>query len=170
MAETKITYGSDVALAVTAWTTTLLTQEWATSAIFDNSSSLFADVLLGGIVEGDTVTGVITAGESFDIYIVGQYSGTATDMGGGIDALLGAANEEVKDVAFVKANLKLLVSVQVEATTPDVDQGYHWGPTSVEQVFGRMPQFFMLLLHNNTGASLGAGSDVNTVGITYTSA
>lgn len=169
MAETKITYGSDVALGVTDWATTLLTQEWATSALFDNSTSQFDDVLVGGIIEGDTVTGVIAAGESFDIYIVGRYSAGANDFGGGIDALLGVSVEEVEDVDFVKANLKLLVSIQVEPTAPDVDQGYHWGPISVEQFFGRMPQFFMLLLHNNTGASLGASSDVNTVGITYTS-
>jgi len=169
MAETKITYAADVALAVTAWDTTLLTGEAATSAIFDNSSSNFMDVLLGGIIEGDTITGILAAGESFDLYIAGQYSDTATDMGGAIDALFGAAGEEVEDVSWVKANMTLLKSIQVEPTAPDVDQGYHFGPISVAQFFGGvMPKRFILLLHNNTGASLGAGSDVNTQGITYT--
>lgn len=168
MAETKIKYGSNVSLGVSNWVTSLLTQEWATSSIFDNSSSLFDDVLIGGIVEGDTATGVIAAGESFDIYIIGQYSATVTDMGGGIGASFGAANEVTEDVAFVKANLILVTAISVEPTAPDVDQGYQWGPMGVAQFFGGvMPHNFMLLLHNNTGASLGAGSDVNTVGITY---
>lgn len=168
MAETKMKYGGDVALAVTAWVTSLLTQEWATSAIFDNTASLFMDVEVGGIIEGDTVTGIIAAGESFDIYILGQFSETATDMGGGINALLDAAAEQVEDVDFVKANLTLLVSLLVEPTAPDVDQGYTFGPIGIAQFFGGvMPKFCMLLLHNNTGASLGPGSAVNTRGITY---
>lgn len=167
MAETKITYDTDAALAVAAWTTTLATQEWATSAIFDNTSSLYMDVLCGGILEISATTPV--AGDSMDVYICGQYSETATDMTGGIDALLGAAGEEVEDVAFVKANLILMRSVQVEETTPATAQGYHWGPIGVAQFFGGvMPKRFMLLLHNNTAAALATGSDVNTTGITYT--
>lgn len=126
------------------------------------------DVILGGVIEADTVTGVMAAGETYDIYIVGQYSETATDMGGGIDALFGAAGEEVEDVSWVKANLEILKSVALEATTPDTAQGYHWGPISVAQFFGVMPKRFMLLLVNNTGASLGSGSDVNTTGVTFT--
>ena len=171
MAETKMNYGGDVALAVVDWATTLLTGEWATSAIFDNTASLFMDVEVGGIIEGDTVTGVIAAGESFDIYIAGQSSETATHFGGGIDALLGAAAEQTEDVDFVKANLTLFESLAVEPTAPDVDQGYRFGPMGVAQFFGGiMPKFFLLLLHNNTGASLGGSSAVNTRGITYDTA
>jgi len=168
MAETKIKYGPDVALAVVDWATTLLTGEWASSAIFNNTTTLFMDVEVGGIIEGDTVTGIIAAGESFDIYIAGQTSETATHFGGGIDLLLGAAAEQLEDVDFVKANLTLFKSVRVEPTTPDVDQGYRFGPMGVAQFFGGiMPKFFLLLLHNNTGASLGVGSAVNTRGITF---
>lgn len=169
MAVTQITYATDAALAVTAWTTTLLTGEAATSAIFNNTSTLFMDVLVGGVIEADTVTGVMAAGETYDIYIAGQYSETATDMGGGIDALFGAAGEEVEDTSWVKANLDILKTINLEITAPDTQQGYHWGPIGVAQFFGGvMPKRFMLLLVNNTGASLGSGSDVNTTGITYT--
>ena len=166
MAEQKIKYGSDVALTIAAWTTTLLAGEWATSSIFDNTTSLFEDVLLGGIIELAATTPLV--GETLDIYIIGQYSGTATDMTGGIDALLTAAAEQVADVDFVIANLKLLVQIDVEATTPAIAQGYQWGPESVRAIFGEMPQRFALLLRNNTGAALAAGSDVNTVGVTHT--
>ena len=168
MAETKITYGSDVALAVTEWDATLAAGEFATSAIFDNTTSKFMDLLLGGVLELDATTPV--AGDTLDIYIVGQYSATATDMTGAIDALLNAATEEAEDVAFVKANLQRLVTVSVEATTPATAQGYHWGPIGVAQFFGGvMPQKLMLILHNNTAGTMAAGPDVNTVGITYTS-
>ncbi len=167
MAETKIKYGSDVALAVTEWDATLAAGEFATSAIFDNTTSLFMDVLVGGVLELDATTPV--AGDTMDIYVVGQYSGTATDMTGAIDALLNAETEEVEDTAFVKANLTLLASVSVEATIPATAQGYHWGPVGVAQFFGGlMPQRFMLILHNNTAGTMAAGPDVNTVGITYT--
>ncbi len=167
MAETKITYGSDVALAVTEWDTTLATTQFATSAIFDNTTSLFMDVLVGGVLELDATTPV--AGDTMDIYVLGQYSGTATDMTGAIDALLNAATEEAEDTAFVKANLILLVSISVEADTPATAQGYHWGPIGIAQYFGQMPQRFMLLLHNNPAGTMAANPDVNTVGVTYTS-
>lgn len=162
------TYDTDASLAVTAWTTTLLAGETATSAIFDNTTTKYVDVLIGGILELDATTPVV--GDTMDIYITGQYSETATDMGGGIDALFGAAGEEVVDVSFVRANLTLLAVVSVEATTPAVAQGYHWGPISVASAFGGvMPKRFMLALHNNTAGAMAAGCDVNTTGIQYTS-
>ncbi len=168
---TTQTYATDVALAVTAWTTTLLTKESATSAIFDNESTNYMDVLIGGVIEADTVVGIIVAGDTYDIYIHGQYrSSTATDMGGGIDALLGAAAENVIDTDWVLSNSILVKSIQVELLTPDTPQGYHWGPIGVAQFFGNvMPRKFMLNLHVNTNdAALGSGSLVNTTGITFT--
>ena len=167
MAEAKIKYGSDVALAVTEWDATLAAGQFATSAIFNNTSSLFMDVLVGGALDLDATTPVV--GDTMDIYVLGQYSGTATDMTGAIDNLLNAATEEAEDVAFVKANLILLVSVAVEATTPANAQEYHWGPVSIAAAFGgTMPQRFLLLLHNNTAGTMAASPNVNTVGITYT--
>ena len=164
---TTITYATDGSIAVTAWGTSLISGDWATSAIYDNTSTNYVDVLLGGVLELGTTT--IVAGDTLDVYLCGQYSETATDMDGAIDALLGAAGEEVEDVSFVKTNLKLLATVNVEATTPDTAQGYHWGPVSVAALFGGiMPKRFMLLLHNNTGGPLAAGSNVNATGITYT--
>ena len=169
MAESKIKYNGDVALAVTAWSTGLAATEFATSAIFDNTTSLFHDVMVGGLLELDATTPV--AGDTMDIYIAGQYSDTTTDMMGGIDALFGPGGEEVVDLAFVQNNLILFDSVSVEATTPATAQGYHWGPNSVANAFGGvMPKAFMLILHNNTSGTMAATPDCNTEGITYTSA
>ena len=134
MAETKITYDTDGSIAVTAWSTGLTTQLSATSAIFDNTSTLYMDVLVGGIIELDATTPIL--GDSLDIYIAGQYSETALDMGGAIDALFAAAGQEVEDVSWVKANMILMKSVQVEATTPAIAQGYHFNPMGVAQFFG----------------------------------
>ena len=164
---TTITYATDTALAVTEWDTTLAAGQYATSAIYDNTTTKYVDVLVGGVLEIDATTPV--AGDTMDIYVSGQYSETATDMTGAIDALLNAATEEVAEVAFVKANLKLLTSVAVEAGTPATAQGYHWGPESIAALFGGiMPKRFMLLLHNNTAGTMAAGPDVNATGITFT--
>lgn len=174
MTTINIEYAADASIAVTAWTTTLLTQEYAASAIFDNTTTKYVDILVGGIIEGDTVTGVIAVGETFDIYVGALYDkDVTTTAGGGIGALLdpGTPAEEVADTDFVKANLILFTSIAVEATTPDVDQGYVFNPKSVAQFFGGvLPQKIFFVLHNNTGASLGAGSALNAVGITYMSA
>ena len=169
MAETKITYGTEAALAVSEWDATLAAGNYATSALFDNSTTLYTDVLVGGLVD---MTGTsVVAGDSLDIYISGQYSDTANDMGGGIGLLFSASAEVSADVAFVAANLTLVKSVQVEATTPATTQGYNWGPIGGAQFFGGvMPKYFQLVLHNNTSGTCAASPNVNTVGITYTTA
>ena len=167
MATSKIAYAADEAIAVTAWGTGLAATQYASSALFDNTTNLYVDVLVGGILQLDATTPV--AG---NIYIAGNYqTATATDMTGGIDALFDAATEETADVGFNPLNLIFLTSVAVEATTPATAQGYHWGPVSVAQAFGGiMPQKFFLVLHNNTAGTMAASSNVNAVGITYTSA
>jgi len=167
MAETLPTRKADAPLTITAWTTSLLTGEFATSALYDSSALM--DALVGGVIEADTVTGIMAAGESFDLYVLGQYSATVTDIGGAIDAALGADGEEAEDVSFVKANMTLMKSISLDSALPDTQQGYHFGPIALAQFFGGvMPRAFMLVLHNNTGASLGSGSNVNVEGITYT--
>ena len=126
---------------------------------------------MGGDIAADTTTGTLAAGESLDIYVVAQYSDTTTDIGGAIDAALGWGNEEAEDVAFVKANMRLLTSIQLEGTAPDTTQDYHFGPIAIAQFFGGVvPKEWGLCLHNNTGATLGSGSTANYFGITYTTA
>ncbi len=169
MAVTLITYAADEALAVTEWDATLAAGQTATSAIYSNTSNLYIDVLIGGILELDATTPAV--GDTMDIYIAGQYdTDTATDMGAGLDALFVATDENVADTEFVLANLTLVTSVAVQATSTFGDAGFHWGPIGVAQFFGGiMPKAFMLLLHNNTAGTMAAGPDVNIVGITYTS-
>lgn len=172
MAETKITYSADAAIAVTQWGTGLTADQWACSAIFDNTSSLYVDLLVGGIIELDAITPVL--GDSLDVYIGALYDkDTTSNAGGGIDALLdpGTPAEEVEDTDFVKGNLILFDAVQVEATTPATAQGYVFNPQGCAQFFGGvLPQKIFFLLHNNTAGAIAAGSALNSVGITYTTA
>lgn len=172
MAVTNITYSADTSIAVTAWGTSLLAGEKATSAIFDNTSTLYVDALVGGIIELDATTPV--AGETLDIYVGALYDKDVTSTpGGGIDSLMdpGTPAEEVADTDFVLANLILFKSIALEATTPATAQGYQFNPTAVAQFFGgNMPQKIYFLLHNNTSGAIAAGSALNLVGITYTTA
>lgn len=165
MATINIAYATAEALTIGAWTTTLAADEWATSSIVDNTSNLYVDALVGGFIELGTTTPA--AGDTLEIYVVGNYdTATATDMTGGIDALLGANNEEAPGTGFMAENLRLLEIVACEA-----NEGYHFGPTSVAAAFGGiLPPKYMIVLHNNTGTALAAGSTCNIIGITYTSA
>ena len=173
MAETKAKYGSDVAITVTNWSTGLANGQWALSSVVDNTTNLFLDFMIGGDIAFSTATGgPIVAGNTMDIYIIAQYSDTAEDIGGAIAALMGWGNEEAADTAFVKANLPgLLVSLSTQATTPDTTEDLHYGPISLINKLGVLvpPKKWGLLLHNNTAATLGAGSTANYYGVTLTS-
>lgn len=168
MAETKVTYGADTALTVTAWTTTLAAGEKATSAIFANGTSNFMDVLVGGDIP---TAATPVAGDSWDIYVAGEYSDTATDLGGGIGTAFTANSEVAEDTAYVLANMILVKSISPRLVTPGSALTYHWGPIGLAQFFGGvMPKNFLLLLHNDTAAALSALATVNTIGVTYTTA
>ncbi len=157
---------------MTEWDTTLAAGQFATSAIFDNTSTLYMDLLVGGILELDATTPV--AGDTLDVYIGALYDkDTTTTPTGGIDSLMdpGTPAEETEDTDFVKANLILFTSVSVEATTPATAQGYQFGPYACAQFFGGiLPQKIFFMLHNNTAGTCATGPALNSVGITYTTA
>jgi len=169
MATTNIAYSADAAIAVTQWDTGLAGGQFATSAIFDNTTTKYIDLLVGGLIELGATTPLV--GETLDIYIGALYDkDTTSTPGGGIDSLMdpGTPAEEAEDVDFVKANLILFKSVSVEATTPAIAQSYAFNPTACAQFFGGiLPQKIYFLLHNNTGGTLVTGSALNSVGITY---
>ena len=167
MSETKIFYDTDTDLPVSAWDSDLTTGLSATSALFDNSTSLYMDVMCGGFVDFTGTSAV--AGDTVDIYVVGTYSDTSTDIGGAIDALLGPDGIEAADTSFIRANTHLMTSISLHGT-PTTVIGYHWGPIGVAQFFGGlMPKKFMLICHANTASSLTGttSGNVNTIGVTY---
>jgi len=176
MTTTNIAYAADAAIVATNWDA-LASDDWATLPAFDNTSTLYVDVLLGGKLHFDTVTGIILAADSFDIYLAALYDkDVASSYTGGIDTAFTANDVTIAaDVEFNPLNLKLLSVVKPEATTPDTEQSYNWGPFSVASRFdGIMPQKFILVGHNNSNDAVlkAATSDhiINAVGITYTNA
>ena len=176
MAVTKVTYAADEAIVTTNWEG-IATGIYASLPLVTNVSNLYVDGLVGGQVDLSTVTaGPIVAGESFDIYLSARFdAGVATSWTGGIDTAFTDNDGSITaDTEFNPLNLILLASVAVEATTPDVEQGYNWGPVSVAGAFGGiMPQNWMLVGHNNTAATTKVATStfiVNFVGITYTTA
>jgi len=171
---TNITYAADSAIVATNWDA-LASSAWATLPAFDNTTTLYVDVLVGGKIHFDTVTGTILAADSFDIYVSARYDDdVTTSYTGGIDALFGANDSSLtEDTEFTPLNLIFLTSVKPEATTADTEQSYNFGPYSIARLFGGiMPQNFILVGHNNSNDAVlkAATSDhiVNVVGITYT--
>ncbi len=176
MTTTKIAYAADEAIVATNWDA-LASSDWATLPAFDNTVNLYIDVLVGGKVHFDTVTGVILASDSFDIYAAALYDkDVASSYTGGIDTAFTANDTSIAiDVEFTPLNLKLMAIVKPESTTEDTEQSYNWGPVSIAGLFGGiMPQKFILVGHANTNDALlaAATSDhvVNAVGIHYTHA
>lgn len=176
MTTLKIAYAADEAIVATNWDA-LASDDWATLPAFDNASNLYVDVLVGGKIHFDTVTGIILASDSFDIYAAALYDkNVASSYTGGIDTAFTANDITIAaDVEFNPLNMKLLAVVKPEATTPDTKQSYNWGPYSIANLFGGlMPQKFILVGHNNSNDAVlaAATSDhvVNAVGIHYTNA
>ncbi len=171
---TNITYAADAAITATNWDL-LSSDDWATLPAFDNTSTLYVDVLVGGKIHFDTVTGTIVAADSVDIYVAALYDkDVASSYTGGIDTAFTADDNSIAaDVEFNPLNLKYLTSVRPEATSPDTEQSYNWGPESIASLFGGLlPQKFILVGHNNSNDAVlkASTSDhvVNAVGITYT--
>lgn len=160
-------YAPDAAIVVTAWDA-LAADDWASSANFDNTSTLYNDLLVGGEIAA--TLGTLAAGEQFEIYVAARYDkDLATSYGGGLGTALGAGDSTLtEDVEFTPLNLKLLTVVAIEDTTPNTTQDYMWGPESVAALFGgTMPQHFILMIHNATGSATGTGNIVNAVGVTF---
>jgi hypothetical protein len=166
MAETKVLYSVDTPIAITL-TAPLTTGLFRASAVVDNGTTLYMDAQVGGMIGSLGTSWAL--GDTVDIYLVPTYSDTATDVGGGIGALLGNGDaDEVEDTDFVKANLILIATVSPEVTAPTTDQDYHWFTGSIAQYCGGvMPKKWSLLIHNNTGGSVDSGN-LSFRGITYT--
>ena len=120
------------------------------------------DILVGGFVS--ITSGTIVAGDTVNVYVTGQYSDTATDMGGGINTGLAADTLITDETDFMKANLTLLAVISLEAGA--VAQDYHWGPVAVAGAFGGvLPENVMFVYEND---SAGATDDITIDYVTVT--
>ena len=134
------------------------------SAVFDNTTTKYVDVLLAGTV---TVGTTPTANTAILIYV----AAIRDDAPAYHDVLDGTTSAEtITSVGVGAGFLKLAAVLSVDTNTSD--RAYGFGPVSVAQLFGGiMPNKFSLFTAHNTGVNLNAtgGNHVfKTTGITYT--
>jgi len=119
------------------------------STEIDNTSNLFIDALLEGFVTVGTPTG--TTGE-IRVYAWASHtalSSTAKDVLDGLDSAETIVSAGVRDGFLVR-----IATMRVDATTSD--RKYPFGPVSLAQAFGQMPQYWGLFVTHNTGAALNS--------------
>jgi hypothetical protein len=123
------------------------------STAVDNSSNLFLDALVAGLIE----TGTVSGNKQVLIYAYGTAdSGTPVYSGkNGANAISGT------DAGFTRADptdLRLIAAVP--CPTSSVVMGF--GPYSVAQAFGGvLPDHWGIVVFNDTGAALSATAGNN---------
>lgn len=118
----------------------------------DNSSGLFLDILLFGLISAGTVSG----NKQFLVYVTGSADGGTTYGGkNGSNAISGT------DAAFTRADPTELVLVKV-IPLPTSSQVYSFGPISLAQVFGgTLPDHVVVVVFNDSGGALANDSTNN---------
>ena len=167
MAELKIKYSSSSAITITLASLATSADRTAgrESTVIDNSSTLYDDVLVGGVITTGTTP---TVSKQIDIYVYAAVNDTPTypDVFAGTDSA-----ETVTSVNVRASALRLLASIVVDATS---DRAYWLAPTPVAQLFGGiMPRYWGVFVAHDTAVNLNAtgGNHVlSMTGISWTSA
>jgi len=120
------------------------------SAEIDNTSNLYQDVEVQGLV---TVGTTPTVNTQIQVYVWGSYVSTATTA---LDTIVGTdADKTITSAGVAMGFLKLAGVGVVDSTTSN--RGYYIGQFSVAQLFGgNMPQFWGLFIAHNTGVALNS--------------
>lgn len=123
----KLVYGTETALTITlnslGESATRAAGRESTAVV--NTSNLFLDCLLGGVI---TTAASVTSGEIIEVWVYGQYEDTPAYPGGvtGSDAALTPATPK-------GTYLKLAASITLDSTS---SKAYYFGPISVAALFG----------------------------------
>lgn len=135
------------------------------STEIDNTTNLFVDALVQGFITTGTTP---TTAKSIRIYFWGSHTSIATTARGVLDGLSSAetlGSAEQRDGFLVRAK-----SIRVNATS---NTKYEFGPISVADVLGEMPQFWGVFVTHDTAVALHATAgnhEMKYTGIKYTSA
>ena len=117
--------------------------------------------IMGGIVPAEMkppLEGFVTVGTTptidttIRIYVWGSHTSLATtakDVLDGLDSVETLSSSGIRD-----GFLRLAAIMDVDTTTSN--RKYHFGPVSVAQLFGKMPQFWGVFVAHNTGVALNA--------------
>lgn len=146
-----------ITLASLATSSTLVSG--AESAVIDNTSNLYLDALLGGLV---TVGTNPTAGTRIEVWCYAPRNDTPDYP----DVFDGTASAEtVTSVAIKAAALRQAAVMVVDATTSD--RGYYFGPVSVANLFGGvLPSRWGVFVTHNTGANLNSTASNHEISYT----
>ena len=115
------------------------------SAIIDNSSDGFEDIILSGKVTAGTSP---TASRSIEVWAV------AWDSNGWPDVFDGTTSSETITSSDIKN--AICKSVATMSTSNTSDRTYFFTGVSAKQVFGVLPSRFVLFIVHNTGVALNA--------------
>lgn len=159
---TTVQYGTPGSLAVTSLVS-LADGAWCSSAIFDNSSELANDVLIGGSVQ----VGAPTADGTIDVYAAGSWDGT--EFGAGVSAGDGGITWGTTGTTHVNGEFDLVFLGSMSIDSTDDNKDVSFGPFNIAQAFGGIvPKKFAVVFENNTGAALhgtGTNNHIDTVAI-----
>ena len=151
MATATINYGT--ATAITCSTASLATSSdfraGRESAEIDNTTNKYLDALVEGFVTTGTSP---TADTEVRIYAWGSHTSLGTNSKGvlgGADSSKTVSTEGVRDSFLVR-----IATVQMDTSTTGFT--FDFGPVSLAQAFGQMPQYWGLFVVHNTGVALHA--------------
>lgn len=162
MATLKLTYASSAAVTITlaslATDASLLTGRESTA--IDNTSNLYVDYLLAGLIAtGTSPTDV----REILVYVAGLIDDTTwPDVLDGTDSA-----ETITSLGVRDPGLKLAARITANNTS---DRVYAFGPISVAALFGgNLPKKFVVFVTHNTGVNLkSSGHSIAVTGVYYT--
>jgi len=132
----------------------------------DNTTNKYIDALLEGF---ETVGTTPTVDTEIRVYVWGSHTSlgtTARDVLDGTDSAETITSEGVRD-----GFMKRVATMRVDSTT--TDRKYQYGPISVRDIFGEVPQYWGVFVTHNTGVNLNStpgNHEHKYTGIKYDSA
>lgn len=143
----KPSYGTKTNFTITLASLAASATVGRQSTAVDNTTDLALDCLVGGLIE----TGTVSGNKQVLIYVAGSVDGGTTYSGKSGANAIGAS-----DAGFTRADPTDLKLIGI-LPTPTSSLVYSFGPYSVAQAFGgNMPDHWVLVVFNDTGASLSA--------------
>lgn len=165
MAVHNIKYASSSALTITmaSLATSATHISGRESTEIDNTSNVYVDALLEGFV---TVGTTPTIDTTIRIYVWGSHTALSTTAK---DALDGADSAETLNSEGIRnLLLKRAATLQVDETVSN--QTYYFGPLSIAELFGEMPQYWGVFVAHDTGVNLnstGSNHEIKYTGIEF---
>lgn len=167
MATHKIAYAAvgtvTISLASLATSATFVAGQ--ESAVVDNSTNLYDDVILGGVIRVGTTPTVNTQILVFAFAPYDLDAPTYPDVMDGTDSV-----ETLTSVGIGQGFLRLAAALSVDATTSNRD--YYFSGVSLASVFGgTLPKKWSLFVAHNTGVNLNATGGQHVIkytGVNYT--